>query len=98
MKAQYDAKDLRTLRLLHDYGFTDGELSEHLSLPPTLVRRMRLKLALGPNGMARGIVADRRRAQQTGSMHPAQRHLGGRRGHAGGVIMKFVDDRHFVSA
>lgn len=98
MKAQYDAKDLRTLRLLHEYGFTDGELAEHLALPPTIVRRMRLKLALAPNGQGRSIAADRRRAHATSRHHPAQRHLGGQRGHPGAVLIKFVDDRHFVSA
>lgn len=98
MRQNYTPKDLRTLRLLHEYGFTDSELADHLGLGPLAVRHMRGQLALPPNGSARGIVHDRRVAVRAARMHPAQSHLGGHSRNPAGVILKLVDDRSFVEA
>ena len=98
MRDHFDAKDLRTLRTLHEYGFTDGELAEHLGLAPAVVRRMRQRLELQPNGIASGIGRDRRSARVAALLHPAQSHLGGHARTPGAVFLKLVDDRYFVEA
>lgn len=86
-------RDLRTLRVLSEYGFTDRECAEHLGISPLVVRRMRERLGLEPNSRGHAVLRDRDTARRANQMHPAQADLGGRSRHAGPVILRMVDDR-----
>lgn len=96
MRSSYAGHDVRTIRLLHDYGFTDQEMSEHLGLPPPVVRNIRGQLALPARGRAEGIAVDRRRAAERAMHHPPQAMFGGQRRHPGSVFLKLTDDRYFA--
>lgn len=98
MRTHYDSRDVRTIRLLHEYGFTDTEMADHLDIPPLVVRKVRRTLRLDANASGEGVSFDRRRAAETARTHPAQSMLGGQRHHAGAVILKLSDDRFFATA
>lgn len=98
MKDHYTNKDVQTIRLLHEYGFTDGEVAEHLGIPPIVVRRIRHRLRLPARLSDKGITADRRRAREAVSLHPKQAHFGGQAAPVGVPALKLVDDRWFGNA
>lgn len=93
MKQTLSNRDLRTLRVLSEYGFTDAECAEHLGVSPLVVRRMRDRLGLQANARGQAVLRDRDVARRAAEMHPAQSQLGGRSRHAGPVILRMVDDR-----
>jgi ParB-like chromosome segregation protein Spo0J len=93
MKQTLSNRDLRTLRVLSEYGFTDAECAQHLGVSPLVVRRMRGRLGLDPRNRGQAILRDRDIARRAARMNPAQPELGGRRRHAGPVILRMVDDR-----
>lgn len=93
MKQTLSNQELRTLRVLSEYGFTDAECAEHLGVSPLIVRRMRGRLGLEANARGQAMLRDRDVARRAARIHPAQPSLGGRSRHAGPVIMRLVDDR-----
>lgn len=93
MRQTLSNRELRTLRVLSEYGFTDSECAEHLGVSPLMVRRMRDRLGLEANASGKAMLRDRDVARRAAKIHPAQPALGGRSRHAGPVIMRLVDDR-----
>jgi hypothetical protein len=93
MKQPWTNRDLRTLRILAEYGFSDAECAEHLGVSPLAVRQMRVRLGVGATAAGDGLLRDRDIARRAAAQHPVQSRLGGRARHAGPVIMRLVDDR-----